>query len=329
MKLAFAVSGSRSAADAMQVAKLVEDKGLGEVWITEDYCERGAFSLAGALLAATSTLTVGIGVVNPWTRHPMLTAMEAGCLQEIGPGRILLGLGASNPHWMDDQLGIPYEKPLARLRESVEIIRAALSGQRVTHDGIAGSVDAELSFSPGAPPIILGVKGPKALELSGVVADGVLLSVLASPQYVQWAAQQLGSQREVALASYIAIRIGDDRRLVRERVRPFVARFLGIHGVHPITEHAGISPELAQQFRRGWQTGQPRSDLVSDEILDAVAIAGDRDDVASGLRRFADAGLGTAVIHEGVSEHPGLLLDQVQAAADDAGLYSRTGDETS
>ena len=315
MKIAFAVSGKRDAADALRLVRLAESKGLRDVWVTEDYCERGAYSLAGAMLAANPHLTVGIGVVNPWTRHPMLTAMETGCLQEIGPGRVVLGLGASNARWMDDQLGIPFEKPLTRLRESVQIIRAALAGEQVRHEGLAGSIDAQLSFTPGPAPIILGVKGPKALQLSGEIADGVLLSVLSSPRYVQWAAEQAGAGRSFDLASYVAVDVGDDRELVRQRMRPFVARFLGVHGVHAITEQAGIEPELAQQFREGWQAGNPRSDLVTDEILDAVAIAGDRDDLAAGLRAFADSGLGTAVIHDQMSDDPGRMLEHLQAAA--------------
>lgn len=318
MRIAFAVSGKRNAADALQLVRLVEGKGFRDVWVTEDYCERGAFALAGAMLAANSQVNVGIGVVNPWTRHPMLTAMEAGCLHEIGPGRIVLGLGASNARWMDDQLGIPFEKPLSRLRESVEIVRAALTGEHVHHEGLGGSVDAQLSFTPGPMPIILGVKGPKALKLAGEIADGVLLSVLSSPQYVRWAAQQARAQQQFALASYVAVDVGDNRELVRQRMRPFVAKFLGIHGAHAITEHAGIEPQLAQRFREGWQAGQLRIDLVTDEILDAVVLAGDRDDLAAGLRRFADAGLGTAVIHDQLSNDPGLVLDQLQAAARDA-----------
>ncbi len=322
MRIAFSVSGRRDAADAIRVAKAVEQEGLGELWITEDYCERGAFALAGALLAATSRLHLGIGVVNPWTRHPLLTAMEAGCLSEIGPGRVVLGLGASNPHWMGDQLGIRFEKPLTRLRDSVAIIRTALAGEHVQDEWLGGAVDAELSFSPPPPPIILGVKGPKALELSGRIADGVLLSVLSSPDYVSWAADITRSERTFELASYIAIQVGDDREVVREQMRPFVARFLGVHGVHPITEQAGIEPSLAQEFRSGWHLGAPRTDLVTDEILDSVAIAGDRDDVAAGLRRFADAGLGTAIIHDQGSLEPDLLIRHVQAAALDADVLS-------
>jgi 5,10-methylenetetrahydromethanopterin reductase len=320
MRIAFAVSGKRDAADALRLVRLVERKGLRDVWVTEDYCERGSYSLAGAMLAANSRLTVGLGVVNPWTRHPMLTAMETGCLHEIGPGRVVLGLGASNARWMDDQLGIPFEKPLARLRESVQIIRAALTGEQVRHEGLAGSIDAQLSFTPGPVPIILGVKGPKALKLSGEIADGVLLSVLSSPRYVRWAAEQARPQRPFDLASYVAVDVGDDRDLVRQRMRPFVARFLGVHGAHAITEHAGIDPQLALLFREGWQAGHPRSDLVSDTILDSVAIAGDRDDLAAGLSAFAEAGLGTAVIHDQMSDDPGRLVDHLQAAARHVGI---------
>jgi 5,10-methylenetetrahydromethanopterin reductase len=329
MRIAFAVSGRRNAADAIQVARVVEDRGINDLWITEDYCERGAFALAGALLAATTQLTVGIGVVNPWTRHPMLTAMEAACLHEIGPGRLLLGLGASNAHWMGDQLGISFEKPLSRLRESVEIIRTALSGEYVRHEGHAGSVDTKLDFTPQPLPIILGVKGPKALRMSGEIADGVLLSVLSSPQYVRWAASLARTRRRLPLASYVAIQVDDDRLLARQRMRPFVAKFLGVHGVHPITELAGIDAYRAQQFRQGWQAGQPREDLVTDEVLDAVSIAGDRDDLAAGLRRFADAGLDTAIINDQPSCDPGDLLDKVQDAARDAESLSSGRDDAS
>lgn len=315
MRLGFAISGKRSARDAVAVARRVEAAGLDEVWITEDYLERGAFALAGAVLTATSQLKLGIGVVNPFTRHPMLTAMEAAALAELAPDRLLLGLGASNERWMQHQLGIPFERPLRRLEEAVEMLRPALRGDRVRHDGLAGRVDAQLAFAVGDVPIILGVKGPRALDLAARVSDGVLLSVLSAPAYVGWAARRLGGNLPYGVGAYVVVRREDDRAAARDALRPFVAHYLGIHGDHAITRKAGVEPELAARFREGLLAGTPRADLVTEAHLDAFVAAGDVDDVAAALGRYADAGLDTAVVFDQVDQPLDRVLDDLRLAA--------------
>lgn len=316
MRVALAISGKRTARDAVQIAQLAEEHGLEEVWLTEDYIERGAFAVAGAVLAATRSITVGIGVVNPWTRHPVLTAMEAGALQELAPGRVVLGLGASNARWMEHQLGIPFVRPLQRLRESVQMVRSALDKGVVEHDGEGGRVRARMSFRPpGSVPIALGVKGPKALELAGEVADGVLLSVLSSPAYVRWAIERIGRTLPRGVAGYVAISYDADRAVARDRLRPFAATYLGVHGDHPITRVAGLDPEKAVAFRAGWHGGNPRADLVDDDVLDTFTVAGDHDDLTAGLHRLAEAGLEVAVVHDQLEPDLPALLDAVRVAA--------------
>ena len=188
MRLAFSVSGHRDSAGAVRAAVAAEAAGFDDVWLTEDYFERGAFALAGAIAASTSTVRVGIGVVNPWTRHPALIAMEFATLDEISGGRAVLGLGASNEHWMSDRLGIPFRRPLGRTLEAVTLTRRLLTGEHVRFRGEFFEVDTRLSFSPVRPdpPIMLGVKGPQAVARGGKLADGLLLSFLAGPAYVRW-----------------------------------------------------------------------------------------------------------------------------------------------
>src|SRR3990172_2311200 len=106
--------------------------GLGSVWLIEDYFSPGAFALAGAAAAVTERVTVGIGVVNPYTRHPALLAMETAALAGLAPGRVVLGLGASNRVWIEERMGIPFTAPLASVRECVEIVRRLLAGERLT-----------------------------------------------------------------------------------------------------------------------------------------------------------------------------------------------------
>ena len=94
---------------------------------------------------------IGLGVVNPYTRHPALVAMETAALAGIAPGRVVLGLGSSNRKWIEAQMAIAFKTPLRGLREGVEIVRRLLDGQRVTYAGEVFSVhDVALDTPPPA-----------------------------------------------------------------------------------------------------------------------------------------------------------------------------------
>lgn len=304
MRLAFSISGHRDSAGAVRAAVAAEVAGFDDVWLTEDYLERGAFALAGAVAAATSRVRVGIGVVNPWTRHPALTAMEFATLDEISGGRAVLGLGASNEHWMSDQLGIPFQRPLARTLEAVALLRELLAGAHVSFHGEFFHVDTRLSFTPVRPdpPIVLGVKGPQAVARGGKLADGLLLSILAGPEYVRWVREQVGPDLE--LSAYVGIAVDEDPTTARDRIRPMVARYLGVHGDHAITRLAGVEPDVAASLREGWRRGIPRTDLVTDDLLDAVVAAGTVADAARALDRLEEAGLDVAVVRDDPAVDP-------------------------
>jgi 5,10-methylenetetrahydromethanopterin reductase len=308
VRIALSLSGRRHTADAVEVARYAEALGFHDVWVTEDYCQRGAFALAGAIARATEQVRVGIGVVNPWTRHPMLLAMEFAALDEVSHARGILGLGASNPRWMTDQLGIEFDRPVGRLREAVDIIRTALAGERVDHDGSHFRVHAELDFTPvrPRPPIVLGVKGRQALAMSAERADGLLLSILSSPAYVAWVRRRLGPDLE--LSAYVSLAVDPEPARARDRLRTEVATYLGVHGEHDITRVAGLSPEQARAFREGWQAGRPRTDLVDDALVDTFAVAGTPDQAATGMAAFADAGLDTLVVRDDPAADPEQIL---------------------
>src|SRR5207247_1167580 len=177
-------------------ARAAEGAGLGSVWLIEDYFYPGAFALAGAAAAVTERAVVGIGVVNPYTRHPALLAMETATLAGLAPGRVVLGLGTSNRVWIEERMGIPFTAPLESVRECVEIVRRLLAGERLTFRGQRFAVDGvALESAPTRDvPIFLGVKGPKALRLAGEIADGVHCAILASPAHVR-------REREMARAA--------------------------------------------------------------------------------------------------------------------------------
>jgi 5,10-methylenetetrahydromethanopterin reductase len=227
---------------------------------------------------------------------------------------VVLGLGASNRRWMTDQLGLPFERPISRLAEALAIVRDALAGRPVDHDGTAFTVHTGLSFRVREPPpIVLGVKGPRAVELAAREADGLLLSVLSSPPYVREIRSTVGP--DLTLSGYVCFALDPDRGVARDRLRRTVATFLGVHGDAEITRSAGLSAEVCAAFRAGWLAGSPRLDLVTDQVLDTFAVAGDRDDCARGLAALASAGLDVAVIRDDDGPDPAAILRHARAAA--------------
>lgn len=297
MELGVLLSGHRRATEAVTLARHAEEAGLHEVWISEDYCERGAFAVAGAVALATRRVLIGLGVLNPWTRHPMVTAMEFAALDEVAEGRGVLGLGSSNPAWMAGMLGVPFERPLTVLSDTVGVLRRSLRGDRVRRRTVQHDIDAALAFTPlrPDPPIVLGVKQERALRAAARIGDGVLLTVLSPPAYVSWTRELVG---DCPIRSYVAVACDDDAAAARERLRPFVATFLGIQGNNEVTRRGGLDPTLAHVLRAAWLEGSPATDHVSDELVDAFAVAGSPDDCAAGLARFAAAGLDVAIVRD-------------------------------
>ncbi|HEX6212480.1 MAG TPA: LLM class flavin-dependent oxidoreductase [Methylomirabilota bacterium] len=309
--LGVALLGHGVPARAAEWARAAERAGLGSLWVIEDYFHPGAYTMAAAAAAVSERIVIGLGVVNPYTRHPALVAMETAALAAMAPGRVVLGLGSSNRTWIEAQMAIPFKTPLRGLREGVEIVRRLLDGQRVTRAGEVFSVhDVALEAPPAAAvPILLGVKGPRALALAAEVADGVLCSILASPAHIRRARAATGPRPHFRIIAYVPIAVSDDGARARAWMRPLVARYLGVLHGQSILADAGLDAARTQPLRDALLAGRPAADLVTDEMLDTVAIAGTPAQGRAALRRWAEAGVDglVAVVPEGAD-----LADQIE-----------------
>jgi alkanesulfonate monooxygenase SsuD/methylene tetrahydromethanopterin reductase-like flavin-dependent oxidoreductase (luciferase family) len=225
--------------------------------------------------------------------------METAALAGVAPGRVVLGLGSSNRRWIEEQMAIPFKTPLRGLREGVEIVRRLLAGERVTYAGEVFAVhDVALETPPAARvPILLGVKGPRALALAAEVGDGVHCSVLACPAHVRRvrATTASRSRADFVVISYVPLAVSDDGQEARARVRPLVAHYLGILHGQSILQDAGMDAARTQPFRDALTAGRNAADLVTDDLVDAFAIAGTPSDCRAALARWAEAGLDCAV----------------------------------
>src|SRR5437773_7319385 len=297
--LGVALRGRGLPVRATDLARAAERAGVGSLWIIEDYFDPGAYALAAAAAAVTERIAIGLGVVNPYTRHPALVAMETAALAGIAPGRVVLGLGSSNRKWIEAQMAIAFKTPLGGLREGVEIVRRLLDGERVTYAGEVFSVhDVVLEAPPTAPvPLLLGVKGPRALALAAEVADGVHCSILASPAHVRRVRATTASRArgDFAVIAYLPVAVSDDRAQARASVRPLIAHYLGVLHGQSILADAGLDPARTQPLRDALAAAPPAPHSRPDPPAHTFAVAGTPTDCRAALARWAEAGLDAAI----------------------------------
>jgi 5,10-methylenetetrahydromethanopterin reductase len=296
---------SPRARDFIAAARLAEELGFGTFWVPEDPVFPGAFASASAIAANTRKIKVGIGVLNPWTRHPVQTAMELAALDDIFEGRAVLGLGASVKLWIEDQLGIAYAQPVAALRETVEIVNRLFRGERLDHNGrVFRAIGVRATFEPWREhiPIHLGVMAPQALTLAGEIADGVLLNSIIAPEFIRSACDQIqrgaeGAGRKLdhsSFGGYFTMAMSRDERAARELVKPYIGMIIGALARQPhlpVFARAGIGPEAAARFAEGLISGAPASELVTDSIIESLAIAGSPERCRERLASVVAAGV--------------------------------------
>jgi alkanesulfonate monooxygenase SsuD/methylene tetrahydromethanopterin reductase-like flavin-dependent oxidoreductase (luciferase family) len=295
-----------------------EDLGFSEVWLPEDYFFSGGMVAATAALSATSEVRVGLGIVSAMVRHPGLLAMELATLSRLYPGRLLPGIGLGVPYWLG-QMGLKPKSSLTAMRECVTSTRRLLDGEMITEDGdLFHFENVQLTHAARETlPIYMGVVGPKMLQLSGEIADGTVVGVTSSTEYLRWAREQInaGAQRagrdasQHKIASYAIFSMDDDSKAAKRAARQQVAFYLGVMGVCGYTDAFGTSDEVRALIDKHGVDGlEPH---VPDEWIDGLAIAGNPDECAEGIQRFLDAGADTVSLWLQGGPDAKRLLEQV------------------
>ena len=311
--------------DKINYAKNAEKEGLHSIWIAEDHFLRDAVSTLGSIAAATEKIKLATSIVNPYTRHPALLAMTIATLDELSNGRIILGLGASDKNHLE-QMGISYDSPLTKIKESVEVIRKLLTGETTSFQGATLRINnIQLGSIPGyetfglerfkpmgvSVPIYIAAIGPKMLQLGGELADGIILPVGCSRHFVKYATQnvKVGAERakrdpkEVDISALIAFSVSKDSKRARDEVRGLIATLasFGTSSLSKMANRRFIEPFAEEDVRplreilhkKGLTEAAKR---VSDDMVDNFAVAGTPDECLERLSEYEAAGLGLANI---------------------------------
>ena len=290
--------GIDSGPELESYARAAETAGYESLWVTERYFHEETFTLLGFLAALTQRMKLGVGVTNPYTRHPALLAMASATLDRVSGGRFILGMGRSEPFIIRDRLGLDYRQPRTVLAEAVGSVRHLLAGERVDAAGRQATLrDTRLAILPVQQPlpIYLAALGPQALRLAGAIADGVILNAYVPTGYVRYAvreireaARQAGRDPEgIDITCMLVVRLTPDagaiipglkQRLVRLLAEPHVGEILLAQGGFDV----GILEPLRGAASRSDATAV---ELVSDDMVEAFYLVGD---AATCRARIAD-----------------------------------------
>jgi 5,10-methylenetetrahydromethanopterin reductase len=299
-----ALSNEVPLAESVALARRAEELGFDEVWIPESRHGRSATTAAAVLARETVRIGLGVGVVNPFWRHPSLIAMEAATLDDASGGRLRLGIGAAL--WTLRSMGEDDERtrhPLGAMIEAIRVVKAMLAGE----EGLDGEIfrvraDARLDFEPVRRhiPVYVGAVNRKMIEAAGAWADGVYLGAITSPGYARWARERAAEGAvsagrdpgDLDLCANILTSVSKDEKAARDACRRVITYY--VYRVEPVVyETSGADPE-AVAFVRSTVPDQgvdAVAERLPGQLIDTFAAAGNPDTVMAKLAEFEEAGL--------------------------------------
>ncbi len=296
--------GIESGAELAEYGRIAEGAGFDSLWVTERYFHEETFSLLGYLAAVTRTLTLGVGVVNPYTRNPALLAMAAATLDRLSGGRLVLGLGRSESAVIQDKMGIRYGKAGAAMEGAVSLLNRLLAGQRVSATaGPFSLANAKLSPEPiRKTPIYLAAIGRKGLGLAGAIADGVVLNAYVPTSYVSYAVEEIRSAARAAgrdpaaidISCMLVVRLTDEPQRLYPGLKRRLARLLDEDFVGEILlEKGGFDPGILAPLRAAYRSRdeETAAKLVTDEMVRAFYVIGPAEVCKERINAYRAAGV--------------------------------------
>jgi 5,10-methylenetetrahydromethanopterin reductase len=312
-RLGLAFLGAPAIPEMVELARRAEEAGFESIWVAETRITRDAVVPLAAIAAATKRIRLGTAIMNVFTRGPVVIGITFLGLDELAPGRIVMGLGTGSPRILAPQ-GQPFEKALTRLREYCEVLRPLLRGEEVTYDGTAIRLEGarvedilgggKIASAARTIPLYLGVTGPRSLELAGSVADGVLLNVCLSTSYVEHARRLIGrgaasvgrSAADVELGMMTVVSPDADSGQAKDRARRFVAVYLSMFP--NIARETGLPGDFLDSLGASLERGgvEEAAVLVDDEIVDTLVVAGTPEECRRRLGEYRAAGVELQVL---------------------------------
>jgi len=300
--------GHNPASHAVEVAQLGESVGFEQFWVADERFYRDAYALLTAVALSTQRITMGTCVTDPYTRHPALTTVSVATLDEMSNGRALFGLGSGISGFIE--LGLERPKPIAAMREAIELFRRMLTGEVVDYDGkIIKFHSGRLNFMPprASIPVYVASNGPQGQRMAARIADGVIMEACSQPEEaeafvkgVRDAAKEAGRDpASVRCIARLNACVASDGKAARDAVRLRAGRIMAAgrtvfatHDELGLRLPAAVLAEVADvPYAAGGAPYERILAHVTDRHVDAVALAGTLEDVTARVAALKAVGI--------------------------------------
>ena len=284
-RVGVAFSAGLNASEIVECAQLAESLGYDSVWMAEGH-GGDQFAILGAVAAQTERVKLGTCISSVFVRSAPTIAMSAAVVDQLSGGRFILGLGSSHKVQVEPEHGVPYAKPVTRVRETAAVVRRLLRDGRVSFQGETVAIENyELWFQPLRPslPIYFSGVRPKMIGVCGEEADGVILVFTTldtgaeARQHIAAGAERSGRDPgAVDVTSLIPTAVADDPADAFDALRPGIAMYTGFFPrYNQMAVDQGFGDEAAA-IAEAWSRGdhEAANRAVSDEHIDSVCIAG-------------------------------------------------------
>jgi alkanesulfonate monooxygenase SsuD/methylene tetrahydromethanopterin reductase-like flavin-dependent oxidoreductase (luciferase family) len=290
--------------------RVADEMGVDSVWLSESW-GREIFTTMGRLAGEIRNMKLATGIVNVYTRSAAVLATSFATLDEMTGGRVIAGLGTSGQLLIEGLHGVPFENPLRRTREYVEIIRSLLAGEKLVYEGEIFQLTRgfKLLFAPvrSSIPIYIAAISPKGIDQAGAIADG-WIPIWWPKERLPWARDRLATaakeagREPPAIAPSLTVKVvppGGDRSAALEEGKEHIAFYVNRMGRYywQMLERNGYEAEV-RASRAAFEAGDRKAAnaAVSDRMADSIIIAGSLEECAERLREWRSLGATLPII---------------------------------
>jgi len=290
--------------DTISRLQWAEENGISDAWFSDSGAPDTLTQIA-AVGHHTKDIRIGVAVTPVYTRSPSVLAASANVISQVIPGRFVMGLGSSSQTIMGQWNGIPLDKPLTRVKETAQLVRTMLAGEKTAFEG-------ETLYSKGyrqapalnPPPLYIGALRPKMIEMAAEVGDGVIFNLWpqgALPKMMEAlarGAEKAGKKpEEVEVVNRAMVLCTDDKSYGREIFRAAFGPYYATPVYNKFLAWAGYE-DAARTIAEGWaeKDREKTGGALSDALIDEIAIIGSEEEIQARIQADADGGVHTHII---------------------------------
>jgi 5,10-methylenetetrahydromethanopterin reductase len=285
--------------DKIKFVQFSEKLGIDMVWVADENFFRDAYVLLTMIALNTSKTRIGIGCTNPYSRHPVMTAVAAATLNDVSSGRFVLTLGSGSNYDLLNHLLVDGRHHVGVCKDALKVMRPLLNGMTVTYEGKYLKVlNARLGFAPQHPtPIYLGCRGPQMLRLAGNLTDGAFLNGVPLEYmpfalgYIREGMRRAGKNLEdFVIINETGFAVSDNPDEARELVKQtMIYYFLSTPSY--VLEKVGLDEKDLEPLMKAFPDMNKVGSLITDDMIDKFSVAGSPKECVNRMRAYVGAGV--------------------------------------